>query len=348
MTRMPQDHGNDALLNEAASWFTRLNEAQGRARQTLEREFLDWLAADPARAEAFARVSEAWIAVDGHAAAPEMMALRRDALDDAQNAARARWRGRSSPGQIASVAAIVLCLVGAAALYGLTLVGTGDRYATAIGERRTVTLADNSRVAIDADSAISVEFEERLRLVHLEKGQAFFDVEKDPTRPFVVEAAGRRVVALGTAFNVELLANELRVTLVEGRVAVRSTSSPPLLPALGTEFPPGVAELKPGEQLAAIGRAAPLITRPANVAAATSWREGKLIFDDEPLADAVARMQRYSRIRIAVADKSLNAIKISGVFNAGDVTAFVGALKTYFLIDATMTPDGEIRLRHRS
>lgn len=347
MTNAANRGSGEAVLNEAAAWFTQLNEADGAARAGLERDFRAWLAADPANAEAFARVTDAWNAIEPHALAPEMMALRRDALDEVQNAARARWRTGSSVRSWGAIAAALVCLFCAGVLMTMTLVGAGDRYMTAVGERRTVTLADNSRVAIDADSVISVVFEERLRLVRLEKGQAFFDVEKDPTRPFVVEAGGRRVVALGTAFNVELLGGELRVTLVEGRVAVRAIGDRTPLTLPGSPMPVGVKELKPGEQLTALGRSAPRIAAATNLAATTSWREGKLIFDDEPLGDALARVQRYSRVRMTLADRKLNAIRISGVFNTGDVNAFVGAVQAYYPVDAITSEANEIILRER-
>lgn len=347
MTNAANRGSEETVLNEAAAWFTQLNEGDGATPAGLERDFRAWLAANPANAEAFARVTDAWNAIEPHALSPEMMALRRDALDAAQNAARERWRVRSGTRSWTAIAASVLCLVGAAALVALSLIGVGDQYRTAVGERRTVTLADNSRVAIDADSAITVIFEDRMRLIRLEKGQAFFNVEKDPTRPFVVEAGGRRVVALGTAFNVELLGGELRVTLVEGRVAVRAIADGGALSLPGAQLPAGVKELKPGEQLTAFTGTAARVAAAPNLEAATSWREGKLIFDDEPLGDALARVQRYSRVRIALADRKLNAIRVSGVFNAGDVSAFVGAIKAYYPVDAITSNDNEIILRER-
>lgn len=333
---------DDRILSEAALWFSRLSEAEGGDRGEIERGFQAWVAADPRHAEAFAAVSSAWDAVGDHAAAPEMVTLRHAALADARDSARARWYAPGRFRQWGMAAAFAVAIVAGAGFLVLSQLPQGETYATKIGERRVVTLSDDSRVNVDADSEISVEFTDDIRLVRLLRGQAYFEVEKDPGRAFIVEAKDRRVVATGTAFNVELIDGEVRVTLVEGRVVVR--------PAAALLAPPqrvAPAELAPGDQLTVSATAPARIDRPDNLATTTSWRSGKLIFDDEPLGDALVRMRRYSRTTIVVADPALSSLRISGVFNAGDLTAFVGALETYFPIDTVRDGAGNIRLVRR-
>ncbi len=335
---------DDRIVSEAALWFSRLSEAEGEKRRDIERGFQAWVAADPRHAEAFAAVSSAWDAVGDHAVSPEMVTLRHAALEDARDSARARWYSPGRFRQWGIAASVAVAIVGAAAVFILPQFAQGEVYATKIGERRAVTLSDNSRVNVDADSEISVEFTDDTRLVRLLRGQAYFEVEKDPGRAFIVEANDRRVVATGTAFNVELIDGEVRVTLVEGHVFVRpvaKSSSSPQQPAIAP------AELSPGDQLTVSAAAPARIARPSNLATATSWRQGKLIFDDEPLGDALVRMRRYSRTEIVVADPALASLRVSGVFNAGDMTAFVGALETYFPIDIVRDGAGNIRLLRR-
>lgn len=336
---------DDRIVTEAALWFQRLSEAEGERRKEIERGFRTWVAADPRHAEAFAAVSSAWDAMGDHAVAPEMVTLRHAALEDARDAARARWYRRRGFHQWGIAASVAIAMIGAAAIFVLPqLTQQGEVYATKIGERRAVTLSDNSRVNVDADSEISVEFSQDARLVRLLRGQAYFEVEKEPGRTFIVEANGRRVVATGTAFNVELIDGEIRVTLVEGRVVVRGVTAPT---ASEQRPPPPIAELAPGDQLTVSATAPARIARPSNIESTTSWRQGKLIFDDEPLRDALVRMQRYSRAQIVVADPALASLRVSGVFNAGDMTAFVGALETYFPIDMVRDGAGNMRLVRR-
>lgn len=322
----------------AAEWFHRLAAAQG-AKDAAEtrRAFQRWLEADPDHAVAFARSAAIWDEVGAHAAAPEMMSLREAAIADARAAAQSRWRlpARAEPNRWRAVAAVYL--VGA---IGLGVAGyfylqpkPPPAFATSIGERRSVVLADNSRVDIDADSAISVEYSPERRAIHLLRGQAYFQVEKDPARPFVVDANGRSVVATGTQFDVEALDKGMRVTLVEGRVVVR-------LPAGGSR------QLLPNDQLTDVSGERPALVRLPSTLAETAWRQGKLLFDNEPIAEAVARIDRYSPMPV-VADPSVASIRIGGAFDAGDIRAFVGAVTAYYPVDAVYDKSGDIRLVRR-
>jgi transmembrane sensor len=330
----------DDLDQAAAAWFHRLNAASGDAAAAAKQSFRRWFDANSEHAEAFARTCAIWEAVGEHAAAPEMVTLRQAALADARTAAQNRWRpvhlppARRWPHAIAVSLAAMLAL-GVGGYFFLR--PPPQVYATEIGERQRVTLADNSRVDIDADSVVSVDFTPDRRLVHVVRGQAFFAVEKDPARPFIVESNGRRVIATGTAFNVEELDHGLRVTLVEGHVVVRqgadSTSN-------------SLAELSPGDQLTAETGVPTRIVHDVDILPATAWRQGKLLFANEPLAAAVARMMRYSHFELVV-DPSAANLRISGVFDAGDVAALVDAVKTYYRVEAVSDRPNELRLVRR-
>src|SRR5262249_55442924 len=95
--------------------------------------------------------------------------------------------------------------------------------ATGIGERSLVVLADGSKLTLNTSSAIHADFTGRERRVTLVRGEAYFDVAKDPTRPFIVTARSRNVIAVGTAFDVRLQDRQVKVTLVEGKVRVERT-----------------------------------------------------------------------------------------------------------------------------
>lgn len=336
--RKPAPSADEALFDSAATWFTRLNEAQVQDKPALTRAFRAWLDADPRHAEAFAKVSSLWEAFGIHAAEPEMVTLRQAALADARNSARRRWHlAERMPGlwPHALAACLVLGVLGAGGYW--LLKPTHEIYTTEIAERRVVTLADNSRVDVDAASQIMVAFNQKTRLIHLNRGQAYFQVEKNKNRPFIVEANGRRVIATGTAFDVETRGKGVRVTLTEGHVTVRSAHDPSTV----------IAKLQPGDQLIDEGAAPPRVIRLANILKATSWRQGKLMFDDEPLPDVLAEMNRYSLIKVRAGDAPTAALRVSGVFNAGDVSALIAALKNYYPVNAVAGASNQVSLVHR-
>lgn len=326
----------------AAAWFHRLAAAKAEKKIETRRLFQQWLDSSPEHADAFARTTAAWNEIAEHAAAPEMMALREAAIADSRNAAAARWRGEERAGWNGRPFAIAASIVAAVSLgivgYILLKPAPTQNFATKIGERETITLADNSRVDIDADSAISVNFTPERRSIHVLRGQAFFAVEKDPARPFVVESDGRNVIATGTQFDVEKLDKGMRVTLVEGHVIVRPVSSE-------TASDPS-EELEPNDQLTEGEGTPPRLVHLASTLEATAWRQGKLLFDNEPLSAAVARISRYSHVEV-VADASVADLKISGAFDAGDIAAFVDAVKAYYPVDAVYARSDELRLTRR-
>ena len=205
------------------------------------------------------------------------------------------------------------------------------RYATAVGEQRTFQLEDGSRITLDTASEVAVRFNDSRRSVTLATGQAMFDVEGDPGRPFVVAAGNTRVTAVGTRFDVRRSGAGARVVLVEGRVDVRREAASD-----------GQWTLAPGQQVTT-STDRPTVAA-ANLPAATSWTTGRLTFESTPIGEAVAEMNRYSRVSIELRDERISSIQISGVFNTGDVDGFVAALSDLYALRPTETDDGRIIL----
>jgi transmembrane sensor len=214
-------------------------------------------------------------------------------------------------------------------------------YVTGVGERRTLTLADGSVVTLDARSRIHVRYREGERLINLDQGQARFDVAKDPSRPFRVSAGRETVLALGTQFNVELVAHSVLVTLIEGRVAVMPETTSARAEPTAQQI-----DLTPGEGLQVRQDGQKIRLPKVDVARVTAWQNGKLFFDNEPLASAAERINRYAREQVQV-DTSAADVAISGVFNAGDARAFVEAVTAYFPVKAEQTPGTAVRLTAR-
>jgi transmembrane sensor len=188
--------------------------------------------------------------------------------------------------------------------------------------------------------------------LELVRGQAQFQVAHDIGRPFTVHACDKTVVATGTSFNVDLLAGDVIVTLIEGRVSILQDR--PARVAIGPRSPLVLAKLIPGEQLiahdAGSGRidATPptAILEHANIDRTTAWESGQLIFDNEPLASVVPQVARYGD-RPVVVDQNVGSLRISGVFNAGDLTAFLDAVQRELPVVAETGDDGVVRLQRR-
>jgi transmembrane sensor len=297
-------------------------------------EFVAWLATDPRNVDAWRRVQEPWSLVGEHATAPEIIELRRAALDHAHAAGRIRWT-RSRHWVLAGR------LTAAAAMLALLVVGfffwqaqQPEVYSTRAGERRVVTLDDGSRIALDSRTEVRVHYTERARELQLARGQARFDVAHDVRRPFSVSAGRHKVVAMGTAFNVDLLGSSLFVTLIEGRIVVLGE------PVAQPET------LDVGEQLV-LPPTGPSSVAHVSIERTTAWENGEIVFENDRLASVVARVNRYSPAPVVIEDAATAELRISGVFHTGDVDGFVSTLVSYLPVHAEKGTDGVTRLMQR-
>lgn len=320
----------DAVDDVAIAWCMRCHDAPLSPED--QESLAAWLASDPSHAERFERARGLWDGFDDHAHAPELLMLRRQALGAAQQAGARRWTDHPIPraGWTAIAAALLLAIGLFAALH------TSSRYyETGIGERRTVMLADGSTMTLDADTGVRVRFTDDRRELTLDHGRASFKVAKNPLRPFAVTSGKSVVVAVGTAFSVEQLPDQVRVALYEGRVAVlRDADEGPATQFATVRGTRETAEqaLTPGQELI-VSTDTPLATLRA-AALSDRLEGGQLSFTDEPLLIAVQRVNRYNVGRPIVVTPEASTIRISGVFNAGDIDAFLQGVVAAFPVRA--------------
>ena len=217
---------------------------------------------------------------------------------------------RSSRVMRSLAAAAVLAIVAGA---GFELWLSQSSYRTAVGGLASVPMADGSKVILNTDSQIHVEVNQHERRVDLERGEAFFEVAKDASRPFVVHAGNKRVVAVGTQFSVRREADDLRVVVTEGKVRIESSGAPQAVVA-GT--------------VARASEAGVLLKKEdiAEAEESLSWRTGTLVFREMTLADAVAEFNRYNTHKIVIEDASVGSLEVAGSFRADNVDAFVRLL----------------------
>jgi len=236
----------------------------------------------------------------------------------------------------ALAAALILVATSGIAWYFLNQ--DPNTYRTAIGDSQSVHLADGSQVILNTDSQIHVALTGTERRVEVNRGEVFFDVVKEPTRPFVVRAGDKRVVVVGTKFSVLRSPNDLRVVVTEGKVLVEDLSRENAEPTL--QLTAGNIARASASGLLVTGGSIPQAEQ------ALSWRSGYIVLRDTALADAVAEFNRYNERKLVLADSSLASLRIGGNLRPTNLDAFVRVLEQGFPIQAESSGD-RIVLRRR-
>lgn len=308
------------IAAEAAVWVARLH---GPDRSVaMDRECLAWQARSAEHREAFERCTETWQDVPrvSLAGAYAGAATVVEGLD-VRSRRSFRWM---------ATAAVAALLAGTALL--VQQWRDDGVYSTGVGEQHQVLLDDGTHLSLNTGTRVRVDLAADRRSVTVERGEALFEVGKDPKRPFVVRVAGSEVEALGTTFAVRFTPDgtpsgqALSVTLIEGQVAVR-----PVVRGGGTgDLAPAQAmRLQAGERVRVVAssvEAAPRVDRP-NIDAVMAWKRSEAVFDDVALADAVAEMNRYTRTPIVLLDASaLAGLRISGLYRTSDSAGFARAV----------------------
>lgn len=282
-----------ALSDQAIDWVVRLHSG---VAGTPERDgFLAWRALSPAH-EAAAQEAEAlW-----HGLGTAGARVRAEGTAE----------GKAGRGRLTRRAFMAGGVIAAFGL-GATLSGPLRRrmladYSTGVGEAREVVLPDGSRAWLNSSTGLALDYSGPRRGIRLLEGQALFTVMPDPARPFVVAAANGWTRAVGTVFDVDMRADSVAVTVVEGVVAVGIDGGPPD----GTTMR---ADQTVRYDLGGI-------TTPQSIDAtmATAWRRGKLIFNRRPLEDVVSELRRHTHTQIVIAGSSLKALEVTGVFDLND------------------------------
>jgi transmembrane sensor len=304
-------------------WLSRLH-SDARTEKT-EAAFRRWLAASPLNRVAFERMTAAWENAAGLRHAPS--SERTPAWEFSLALRRVL---------IASAATLAICaLVAVAALYVMRLDtdAKASTFATALGERRSITLSDGSQLELNTDSQVKVSYGAHLRRVTLEKGQARFQVAANPSRPFVVRVGERQIVALGTAFDVRWTDERLAIVLVEGQVAVLPAGD-----SYTSATAPGTMVLEPGERLEF---ASPTFAVKSTVRLdrEEAWVKGRVVFDATRLGAAVAEINRYAPRRLKLVNPALADLLISGTFSVDDPDAFARAVAQMFSLQVIEAPD---------
>jgi transmembrane sensor len=389
---------NTQINEEAVEWLIRCRE---RKLDPAERtRFDDWLRESPAHVRAFLEMSAVWenlAELDSSRIAPAHELLARLRAEDGvlpfehyssqqHSATRSTdppastsfTARRSVPNRtLLALAATLLFAVGSGWLYTQK-----DVYSTGISEQRSITLPDGSTIELNSRSRVRVRYSATERDVDLLEGQALFNVAKVPDRPFVVLSGSTEIRAVGTEFDIDRKATGVRVTVVEGRVAVlqdlpkgsptgqvgelpapavndevagketartrRVNSSVHPVTQATTQRPPAEVPLflDAGQQVVARSNSTLTAPRLADVAVATAWTRHRLIFESAPLTEVAEEFNRYNQRQLVIEDPGLASFRISGVFSSVDATLLLQFLRAQpnLALDESAA---EIRIRAR-
>ncbi|MDZ7855897.1 sigma-70 family RNA polymerase sigma factor [Sphaerotilus sp.] len=212
-------------------------------------------------------------------------------------------------------------------------------FATSAGRIGRLPLPDGSELTLDADSAVNVRLLAGRREVQLLRGGAFFDVARDTARPFIVLAGPARVTVLGTRFSVEMGPRGVDVAVESGRVAVQGLAQGPA--------PQQPLELRAGEA-ARVGAGGTLEAAPARAAESVApWRTGWLAFDNLPLGEAAARLNRYRPGAPVRVGPAAAALPVLARVNIARSNQWLQSLPAVLPVSFSADADGGVTLRRR-
>jgi transmembrane sensor len=360
---------------QAALWIMRAEDNDMSAAQ--QQEFQTWLISSYKHREAYTKLAALWGSLDileelnDHAAAVDHQQSPKNtaktsgptlwerligqgsfiarALGEKALSARAFSARAYSVSAFATIALIGILGLSYQIINNLNQLHQGS-YITALGEQQTINLPDGSAIQINTNSQVDVTYTETARIIRLVSGEAYFDVAPNKQKPFSVYAGNGVVTAVGTAFSVFLRNEKIDVIVEEGSVALASRPSGSNLSETNSI---AQANSQPQAPLGVITAGQKAIfektvesldmVAPATIQRKLSWRQGRLAFAGEPLAEVVASVSRYTDVTIDIDDPSLRELPIAGSFNVGEVDAMIEALE--IMIDLRIERIGPKRLR---
>ena len=300
-----------AQQQAAFAWLSLLHDQPSSGDQAT---FSHWLQADPAHAEAYAQAQVVWELTETPArtlADEDALALQGylNVMNRSRRTSVRRWSGALA------MAACLLLLIGVGAGWQPSrwVDDLGADYVSAPGEIRTVTLADQTQVTLDADSAIAVDFSRGERHVQVRRGAGFFSVTHTG-EPFVVDAEKGQARVLGTQFEVRLQPHGAQVTVLSGRVGVTADKH-------------AEQQILIAGQQVAYGEGSAEKLQTVDSEAQLAWRQGWLNYYKATLAEVVRDLGRYYPGRIVLLNDELAGRRVSGSFPSKDPQAVLSSLQ---------------------
>src|SRR5690606_32526856 len=331
---MIEEHDKPDATDVAAFWVARLDRGGLSTEELIA--LRAWVGAHPSHMRELERAAEMWESLDALAALRHIVA----------RPARTTRKRTIAFALAASVAGTALTV---ALLLGIVAGGTEtpEYYAafeTRIGETQVIEPGEGSKISLNTNSRVAIEFGSTVRRGRLDRGEAYFDVASSDARPFVVETEFGNVVVTGTAFLVRVDDAGLEVAVKEGHVQLERAAGD------SGESRVALALLTAGEvasiELDGSRRIEPIET--GQLVRKLGWRDGMLMFNGESLEEVIREVGRYTPIKISITDEALRTRRIGGYFKAGEIEDLLATLESDFGIRVERISDSEINLSLRN
>lgn len=326
----------ETIRKKAREWIVQLDGTNPTEADL--HVFRAWLRQDSRHLEEFRRIAKLWDELD---ALVFELVFPDDAREPEQAREIAAEKAQVSPRRFVFRYAVATLLIGLFTGLVFMLEETPDisyqaNYVTAIGELKEVELPDGSGIRLNTNSKANVTYEKKARFVRLLEGEAFFDISHDPDKPFIVYAGEVIVQAMGTAFTVYLKNDgSVEVTVIDGKIKLSS-----LPQDIMQEEEPDLAHLEHTESFGTYVKGQQAILKDKievvakldipQVEKELAWREGMLIFDNDPLEDVVREVSRYTPIKIVIVDAEIRDMKVGGFFPSGQTSIMLQTLENSF------------------
>ncbi|HVV27362.1 MAG TPA: FecR domain-containing protein [Rhizomicrobium sp.] len=327
-----------AIEAEAAAWVARFDAGDVSARD--QAAFQEWLNRSTFHREAIAEYGSLWSEFDTLRSLTGARETGREIGGRDNHPAVKRSMLKRAKPWLAACAAAAIAVAAETALFHpkpVDIAKAGHNaparfvYETAIGGQRRIALADGSSVILNTNSRLDVDFSGNRRDVRLVRGEAYFDVVHDKTRPFTVHADNYVVRDIGTAFDVHLSKTGLvEVGVTRGSVEVAPVTGGRVS---GTAKRLGVVPAGHNIVLDPKIERAEVVSSP-DMGRKLAWRQGELIYTGQPLSEVLADVSRYSDIRIELADPALENLPVGGAFRTDQIEAIFAALENNFGVHA--------------
>ena len=340
----------ETIEDEAGLWLAKIDGRELTQDET--RELLVWVRRSDFRREYLVSLAQQW---DGMGALNKLATLFPISEDESSATSHGprsfsqwlpEWLPQWSPALAMSLVLLALVLA-----WPPFFQPTQATYVTDVGETGRYLLSDGSTVTLNTNSELEIDYKDAQRKVILRRGEASFEVAKDPDRPFMVYAGSGVVQAVGTAFNVRFFeSRSVDVIVTEGRISViRQHEASPDLPAL--EFRQQQPALLDAGQFIQYSEAGelelPVPLEDEEVARRLAWQSGSLIFKGETLEQVIAEISRYTTKQLIIADASLNNLEVGGRYRTDDIDSLLNSLADVMNIDIRYLPSDKVSLSEK-
>ncbi len=381
MSEINLNKQEELILEEATEWFLRLQENKV-SKNTLD-EWENWYKSDPEHKKAFESVESLWKDLD-NVSSPYLnknKSLQEDTYDTSisveqflhdkkstitnlnQNNTPEKFSFLQKKQSVYALAASLLILFTLSFFYFNTSINSqsesstkllsdykkDNTFETIIAEHKTINLDDGSTIEMGAKSLIVVEFSQQIRKVRLIQGEAFFQVAKDHSRPFVVDTGYGFVQAIGTAFNIRHMQSEVDVTVIEGVVQINEKELTSENNHSNQKKPKiALVQIKKDKQLVAGDQASLKQNRTISPIKKVdsqniiSWRSGLMTFIDAPLDDVIESINRYSSQKIVIADSRAKQLTFTGTVFKSDIQPWLLALQKGYPVRAVSVSKNKV------